>query len=178
MAEEPAAEQPAPRRRADTGERLSAGCALALLALMFLTEWFGIDELPGRTSGVERSTAENAWQGLTVLRWLMLLTIIVAVGSLILHATQRSHGTRNDTGGLVAALGTVTALLLIYRVLIDLPSPPDVVDQKLGAILGLLAAIGIAIGGHASMREQRARSRVEHRSRPQKSGVAPGAEAR
>ena len=90
---------------------------------MFLAKWFGVDELPGHASGVQRSTAENAWQGLTVLRWLMLLTIIISIGSLILHATQRSHGSTNDTGGLVAALGTVTALLLIYRVLINLPSP-------------------------------------------------------
>ncbi len=179
MAEEAASEDSSVRvRRADPGELVSAGCALALLLLMFLAKWFGVDELPGHASGVQRSTAETAWQGLTVLRWLMLLTIFISIGSLILHATQRSHGSTNDTGGLVAALGTVTALLLIYRVLINLPSPNQVVDQKLGAILGILAAIGIALGGHASMREQRARSRVEHRSRAQQSGVAPGAQPR
>ena len=44
-----------------------------------------------------------------MLRWLMLLTIVVAVGSLLLHVTQRSHGARTDTSLLVAALGALNA---------------------------------------------------------------------
>jgi hypothetical protein len=139
---------------------------------MFGAEWFGIDELPGRTSGFARTTAENAWNAMTILRWPMLLTGLVAVGALVLHATQRSHGTTTDTGGLVAALGTLTALLLIYRVLLNPPAPNQVVDQKLGAVLGVLSALGIAFGGHASLRQQRLRSRVGQLSRSQKSGVA------
>jgi hypothetical protein len=178
VAEDPAIGQRRPPRRADAGELVSATSGLLLLVLMFAVKWYGIDQLPGHASGVERATAENAWHGLTLLRWLMLLTIVVSIGSLFLHATQRAHGTINDTGGLVASLGTITALLLIYRVLIDLPSANQVVDQKLGAIMGLLSAIGIAIGGHASMREQRARSRVEQGSPRAERGVAPRPQAR
>jgi drug/metabolite transporter (DMT)-like permease len=178
VADEPLADQPPAPRRAEPGELISAACALVLLALMFFAKWFGVDRLPGQASGVQRETAENAWQGLTLLRWLMLLTILIAVGSLVLHATQRSHGTTNDTGGVVAALGTLTALLLVYRVLIELPSSNQVVDQKFGAILGVLFALGIALGGHASMREQRSRAGLERRSRPQSEGVAPGTQAR
>jgi hypothetical protein len=130
---------------------VSAGCAIALLVLMFATEWFGVDQLPGQASGLQRETAENAWAGLGVVRWVMLAAILVAIGSVILHATQQTHGARNDTGALTAALGGLTALLLIYRVLINLPGPDEVVDQKLGAILGLLCAVGIALGGCRSM---------------------------
>ncbi len=50
-------------------------------------------------------------------------------------------------------------MLLTYRVLINLPSPSDVVDQKLGAVLGLVCAYGIAVGGFESIREQRVRAR-------------------
>ena len=62
-------------------------------------------------------------------------------------------------GGL-AALGALSAVLLVYRVLIVLPSPTRVIDQKLGAFLGLLCALGIAWGGYEAIREQRARVRA------------------
>jgi hypothetical protein len=54
-------------------------------------------------------------------------------------------------------LATVTAASMIVRVLIDLPSPDQVVDQKLGAVLGVIAALGVALGAYESVREQRAR---------------------
>jgi hypothetical protein len=134
-----------PPRRAQRGELVSAAGALLLLVLMFLFEWYGLDGIPGRS---QVSTAENAWHGLTVTRWLMLLTIVVTLGSLIIHATQRDHGAKTDTSGVIAILGTLTALLLTYRVLIDTPSPATIVDQKLGAYLGVLSAIAIALGGY------------------------------
>jgi hypothetical protein len=68
----------------------------------------------------------------------------------------------------VAALGTVTTLLLGYRVLIDLPDPNRVVDQKAGAILALLGALLIVIGGVESMRAHALQSpapRARRRSR-------------
>ena len=51
-------------------------------------------------------------------------------------------------------------MLLIYRVLIVLPAGTRVIDQKLGAFLGLLCALGIAWGGYEAIREQRARVRA------------------
>ena len=103
--------------------------------------------------------AANAWNSLSIVRWLMLATIVVAVGSVLLHGSQRTHGSKTNTGALVAVLGSVTAVVLIYRVLIDLPSAGSVVDQKFGAIIGVLAAVGIAIGGYESMLEERERAR-------------------
>jgi hypothetical protein len=71
-------------------------------------------------------------------------------------------------------------VLLIYRVLIALPSGARVVDQKLGAVLGLVCALGIAWGGYEAIREQRARVRAaaasgapRHR-RPRLSGRRSG----
>jgi hypothetical protein len=137
-------ESPGPPRRAQRGELISAAGALALLVLMFAFEWYGVVGIPGRS---QISTAENAWNALTVTRWLMLLTIFVALGSLILHASQRDHGAITNTSGAIAILGTLTACVLTYRVLINPPSPATIVDQKLGAYLGVLSAIAIALGG-------------------------------
>ncbi len=163
---EPDEQPPRPQR----GELVSAAAALVLLLTMFAFAWYGVDGIPGQT---QVSSAENAWHGLTLVRWLMLATIIVALGSLVLHATQRRHGTQTNTGSLVAGLGALTALALTWRVLIDLPSPPSVVDQKLGAYLGLLSAFAITFGGYTEMRARAQRKIVRQRAAARE-GAADG----
>jgi hypothetical protein len=156
-------QDPAPAGRAPRvhrGELLSVCSALLLLIIMFALAWYGVDEMPGRAAArTGLSHAENAWHALTVVRWLMLVTIAVSLGSVVVHASQRSHGVKTDTGPIVWLLGTATVALLVYRVLIELPSPNSIVDQKLGAFLGLLCAVGIAYGGFEAMREERTRAR-------------------
>src|SRR5450755_1368928 len=157
------------------GELLSATSALSLLLVMFLLNWYGVAGVPDPSAARPAITsAENAWDGLPVVRWVVLLTIAVTLGSVILHASQRSHGTRTDTSIAVTALGSLTAALLTYRVLISLPAASEVIDQKLGALLGLACAVGIALGGYESMQERgdrtepaqrRSRSRLAARRR-------------
>jgi hypothetical protein len=50
-----------------------------------------------------------------------------------------------------------------------------VVDQKLGAILGLLCAVGIALGGCRSMVDERLEAERRHLTKQPVSGVAPRA---
>jgi hypothetical protein len=157
----PAGENPVRRPRIYRGELTSAVSALALLALMFLTKWYGVAGVPDPSAArPATSTAEDAWNGLTIVRWVMLLAILVALGSVVLHASQRSHGTRTDTSRVVVAVGSVAWVLLLYRVLIDLPQATRVTDQKLGAFLGVMAALGIALGGFESVGEQRTLARA------------------
>jgi hypothetical protein len=155
--------------RVHTGELMSASSALLLAPIMFVFEWYGKVGVPQvRRSGT--IDVENAWNGLTLVRWLLLAAILVSLGSVVLHARQRGHGTRTATGAPVAVLGTLATLLLGYRVLLDPPSAGTVVDVKLGAFLGLLATIGMAIGGFESLREERARrDEVVQRSRKARS---------
>jgi hypothetical protein len=148
---------------------------VALLALMFLAEWYGVDGIPGRS---QISSAENAWHGLTVVRWLMLFTVAVTLLSLVIHATQRTHGAQTETSGVIAVLGTLTAAVLTWRVLIVLPSPAAVVDQKVGAYLGVLSAWAIAVGAFDAMRSGRARAPVGRRSRRRVAAVAHRPQAR
>jgi hypothetical protein len=152
-----------PGPRIHSGELISATCALLLAPIMFALEWYGVVGAPQtRRSGI--TIDENAWHTLVYTRWVMLIAIVVALGSVFLHASQRSHGVKTDTSVLVTVVGTVTAALLIYRVLIELPNPSSVVDLKIGAFLGLIAGIGIAIGGIESIREQRARRETPARA--------------
>jgi hypothetical protein len=149
------------------GELISAGCALALLILLLATAWYGVAGVPDPTYARPAvSGTETGWEALTDVRWLVVLTAIVAVGAVGLRISQRQHGRQTDATRLVTVLGLVCSALLIYRVLIVLPSPDKVLDQKLGALLGLGCALGVALGGHESI--------VERRSRPVTISHRPG----
>jgi hypothetical protein len=142
------------------GELVAVAGAVALWVLMFAFQWYGVAGVPGDTQTAPAvQSSVNAWDALSVLRWLMLATVLLAVGSLVLHATQRGHGSRTNTSPLLMAAGGLTSALLVYRVFIDLPHRSEVLDQKLGAVLGVLSAIAIAFGGFDSLREERARQR-------------------
>jgi hypothetical protein len=141
------------------GDVIAAASALLLLILMFATEWYAVAGIPGTSAHAEAVTTENAWAALSVLRWLMLLTVVVAAGGVLIHGRDASRSAVALTRLAVVGLGSLTALLLTYRVLIDLPGPSQVVDQKLGAVLGVIGAYGIALGGYEAIRAQRARSR-------------------
>jgi hypothetical protein len=140
------------------GETIGALSALALLVLMFAFAWYGVDGIPGRpgSSGALSGT-ENAWDGLTALRWLMLLTALLALAAPAIHLRRPSRQAVAGFRLAVLATSTLTAALTAFRVLIALPSGDRVVDQKLGAVLGVIAALGIAYGGYDAVREQRAR---------------------
>jgi uncharacterized membrane protein YcgQ (UPF0703/DUF1980 family) len=162
-----ATEQTARVTQVRRGELLSATMALLLAIDMFALKWYGVAGVPDPSAARPAvSTAENAWDGLTIVRWVMLATVLATLGSVVLHASQRAHGTKTDTSVTVTVLGVLISVLLTYRVLISLPAPDEVIDQKLGAALGLVCALGIALGGLESIREQRAReTRVAQRSR-------------
>jgi hypothetical protein len=151
-----------------SGELIAALSGALLLVAMIGLKWFGIAAADGEFAPHSGTLgAQSAWETLTTLRWLMVLTIAAALAAGVLKLLQHDHGVSTDVSLLVAALGSVTSLLLIYRVLIALPGSGTVVDQKLGAILGLLCAIGIAFGGFQSRRETRlARSLSRARERP------------
>jgi hypothetical protein len=159
------------------GELFSVAGALSLLVLMFAFKWFGVAGVASRTTPATQS-AINAWAALSVIRWLMLATILLSVGSFVLHTTQRGHGARTNTSPPITALGALTAALLCYRVLIDLPDPSKVLDQKLGAVLGVVSALAIAFGGFDALREERARARQAMARSRRATGLAPDLPAR
>jgi hypothetical protein len=144
-----------PPRRAHPGELVSALAALALLVLMFAFAWYGVDGIPGRT---RLSSTEDAWNALAEIRWLMLLTILVAFAAPFVHAIRGSKRPLVDPGALACALGTVTSILLCYRVLIVPPSPAAVLDQKLGAYLGLVSCVTIAVAAGEGFLARRSRA--------------------
>lgn len=137
------------------GELIAAGSALALLAIMFLFKWYGLTGAAGvLASRLGLSASANGWHALTIVRWLMLLTIVLALALAYLQAKQRAPALPVALSVIVTTLGAILVLVLIYRVLINEPGSDALTETKLGAFLGLLSAIGITYGGYASMREE------------------------
>jgi hypothetical protein len=51
-------------------------------------------------------------------------------------------------------VSVLTVLALLYRVVINVPGSDSLVTQKPGAFIGLAAAIAMAYGSYASMRQE------------------------
>lgn len=174
---EPAAARPLDPLQAEL--IAAAGAALLLVSLMVLP-WFGVDQAVGRFAPRAATIgSEGAWHTLTLLRWMVLLAVAVAFVPVLARPAHRWLGVPRLTNAVVAGLGGLTALALGYRVLIDLPDPSRVVDQRAGAILGLLGALVITLGGLESIRADAARARArEVRTRARRAGIPPGEPAR
>lgn len=144
--------------RLTRGELISAASAVLLLVLMLAVTWYGVDGMPGRGGAHGgRTFAETGWDGLTGVRWLVLGTAFVALATVAAHAARPSRQAIAGLRLVLLLLSSAAAAALIVRVLIDLPSANRVVDQKLGAVLGMLAALVIVLGASDAVREQRAR---------------------
>lgn len=146
-------------RRADT---ILAGGALALLAFMLLLDWFGETAngtLPGKgLSGANSSS--SGWETFTISRWIWLLTIVVALGSVLVAAGGRRIERPVRASELVTLLGALSAVLILYRIIhhptasVSFGGFHASYGIKLGIWLGLAAALTIVAGGYLQMRAE------------------------
>jgi hypothetical protein len=142
------------------GEQLAGASAVLLLVFVFVLEWY---DGAGRTGG-----SLSGWQGLVDLRWLLLVTIAAALALVFVQATRRAPAVPVTMSMIVIILGLVSAVALAYRVLISAPA-----HQQVGAYLGLLATLGLAVGGYLSLRREGLAARDERTDIPI---VGPGGE--
>jgi hypothetical protein len=133
-----------------------AGVAgVVLLLSMFLLPWYAYKgDLAPLAARLGVSTSRDAWNSLSTTRWLLLLTILAALALVYLQGTRRSPALPATFSLFVWLLGGLTALALIYRVLINVPGPNDVVSRDVGGYIGLLASIVIAGAGYRSLRKE------------------------
>lgn len=142
------------------GEIVAAAGAILLFVFLFFFKWYGVGlpsggEQVAKALGFDTSGLSwNGWHGHTVLRWLMLLTIVAALALAFLTATQRTVGLPVTMAVIVTALSALLTVLLAYRVIINEPGPNDLVDVKAGAWLGLISSAIITYGGYLSMRDE------------------------
>jgi hypothetical protein len=64
---------------------------------------------------------------------------------------------------IVTFLGLLTVLVLIYKVLINVPGANALIEAKVGAYLGLASAVAVTYGGYESIRREGIAARDEPR---------------
>jgi hypothetical protein len=136
------------------GEIACAVCAIALILTMSVLAWFGVDGIPTRDRpGVH---TVDAWSAMPVLSVFLCGVAVLAIASPLLHLTQRRHGVRTESSLLVAVGGTAVLVALAWRLLVDLPEPSAIVDQKLGGLIGLGLLAGLVITAWSAVAAGRA----------------------
>jgi hypothetical protein len=132
--------------RISFGEMVAGVSGLVLLIVMFFP-WYGQKELPGTV---------NAWQAFHFIDFLLFLVVVVAVGMVVVRAAAAMPSDLPARPGLIVAGAGALAILLILFRLLDPPGFGVFEDttRKIGVLLGLLAAAGIAFGGYTAAAER------------------------
>jgi hypothetical protein len=144
-------------RRSD---QIIGGGAIALFIFMFFFKWYGVSSNVPSLAGVNINVSRSGWDTFTNSRWIWLITIVVALGAVVLVAIQRRLELPIPVGAIVAALGAVSTLLILYRIVHHPTASASFgafhasAGIKIGIWLGLIAAAAIAYGGYLAMQEE------------------------
>jgi hypothetical protein len=127
---------------------------------MFFFKWYGGSSNLG-TIGVNLGSASaNGWDTFTNSRWIWLMTVIVALGAVVLVAGQRKLDGPVQPSVIVTGLAALSTLLILYRIVHHPTASVTVgnlhasVGIKIGIWLGLIAAAAITYGGYLQMRRE------------------------
>lgn len=142
---------------------LIAGVSAILLFIVMFFHWYGIKTgLSSQGSAIFKSitgqsvgstVGVSAWQIYSYTDLLLLLLIILAIGMVVLSATERSAAVPISMNAIVTAFGGLMTLIVLYR-LINPPGPNEFVTVKFWGYFGLLLTAGIALGSFLAMRDE------------------------
>jgi hypothetical protein len=148
--------------RLSLGDKIAGGAAIALLLIMFIFKWFGV-EAEQNIAGIDSSITWNAWQAFSFIDIILFITILAALGMAYVHASRTDIDLPVSLSVVVTALGILSTLLILFRII----SPPDFEiggfdltgeglnnTREIGAFLGLIAAAALAYGGWRAMEEE------------------------
>jgi uncharacterized membrane protein YhaH (DUF805 family) len=144
--------------RLSTGEKISAVSAILLFIFMFF-DWFGakVSSVTGFSGSL--NGGGSAWDALDVIPIFLMAAIVVALAVAVIRLTDADVEPPFSLNALVAALGVLAVILILYRIV----NPPDApefagvsvdITLKLWIFVSLAAAAGIAYGGYSAMREE------------------------
>ena len=145
--------------RLGRGEKIAAVSAIALLLIMFIFSWFGIDASAGTFSA---SAGANAWESFGLIDLILFITVVAAIALAAMRANGQQVDLPVSPAAVVAGLGILSVVLVLFRII----SPPDFglgdlidlgggeVTRKIGVFLGLIASAGIAYGGYEAMQHE------------------------
>jgi uncharacterized membrane protein len=139
------------------GEKIAGVSAILLFVFMFL-DWFGTQNSGGL---VLFSVGRSAWEALDYIPIVLMIAIVGALAVVALRLSDTAYEPPVPANAVVAVLGTVSALLILFRI-VDPPNFGSLRDPlgtvpiegtaELPIFLALVAALGIALGGCLAMR--------------------------
>ena len=148
--------------RVQRGAMIAGVAGIVLFIVMFLN-WFGIDQsgaqdlsleeaqdLSGFVSAGATSLDINAWQAFSFIDIILLVTIIAAVGLAAIQAFATRINLPVALSAVVTALGALSTLLVLYRIL----DTPYSLDRDYGVFVGLVVAAALTYGGFIAMQEE------------------------
>jgi hypothetical protein len=144
-------------RRSD---QIIGGSAIAFFIFLFFFKWYGVSSNVSSFAGVNVNVSKSGWSVFTNSRWIWLITIIVAIGAVVVVAGQLKLETPVKPSVLIAGLGALSTILILYRI-IHHPTASASVGSfhasagiKIGIWLGLIAAAGVTYGGYLAMGDE------------------------
>jgi hypothetical protein len=148
--------------RLTQGEKIAGISGIALLLIMLIFKWFGV-EVNGGVVTVE-GESRNAFGAYGFFDIVLFITVVAAVGLVLISASEGDVGLPVAASAVVAGLGILSVVLVLISIIsppewsvqgVDIGDVPGLdVTRKLGVWLGLLATIGIAYGGWRAMQEE------------------------
>lgn len=160
--------------RIGQGQMIAAIAAIVLFIVMFLS-WYSFDsglsdaqeeqaeaaielaeeqgvEVPsGAQDALDDAASISAWDAFDLIKIVMLLTIAAAIALAVMTAMGSAVSLPVAMSAIVAGLGILTTLLVLYRVI---DPPAEGLDRSYGVFLGLIASGAIAYGGWRAMEEE------------------------
>jgi hypothetical protein len=135
------------------GELIAGGGAVVLVLALFVLPFYGVTSTFAPTLASEsQPTSFDGWNSVADIRWLILVASLVAFALVWFQATRRAPAVPVTASVFVTVLGLLTALALVWRVLID--PPGGVLEVRYGGYVALVAALVTFYGGFRSMREE------------------------
>jgi hypothetical protein len=145
-------------RKLRQGELIAAVSALLLFIFMFFS-WYSA---PSVTKSIEQArqfgiptfgnvdSTIDAWEAFDFADLVMFVTIAAAIGMALLRMSDNRLNLPLSISSLVAGLGALSTLLIVYRIL-DTPVG-GYTHRETGIYLGLIAAVALTVGGYITMR--------------------------
>lgn len=135
------------------GERIAGIAGIALIIIEFLAWWGGggfVGSVNGVSVNVDATVSFSAWDAASFMDIIWFVTGLSGIAVALIAASDYEPGLPVAASAIATALGALSTLLIVYR-LID---PPYDLSRKYGVFLGLIAAAGIAFGGWLAMQEE------------------------
>jgi hypothetical protein len=164
-------------------EQIIAGGAVAFFIFLFFFNWYGVSTNASSIAGVNLNISKSGWDTFTNSRWIWLITIIVALAAVVLVATQRKLELPVQPGMIVAALGALSTILILYRIIHHPTASASFgtfhasAGIKIGIWLGLIASAAITYGGYLAMQAEAHPAAAAAVPPAQPSGESTGGEA-